>query len=85
MQDQARVVVIGAGIVGCSVAYHLTQRGFGDVLRWQLNSNRARWPAAVAIDAVRPAAEVAGAFRGSPRAPTCPALPARSSSGCSWR
>lgn len=29
---QARVVVIGGGIVGCSVAYHLTRRGWRDVV-----------------------------------------------------
>ena len=30
--DQARVVVIGGGITGCSVAYHLAQAGWTDVL-----------------------------------------------------
>jgi glycine cleavage system T protein len=30
--SQARVVIIGGGIVGCSVAYHLAQRGCHDVL-----------------------------------------------------
>ena len=30
--DQARVVVIGAGIVGCSVAYHLTKLGWTDLV-----------------------------------------------------
>ena len=30
--DQARVVVIGAGIVGASVAYHLTKLGWSDVV-----------------------------------------------------
>src|SRR6266498_632429 len=29
---QARVVVIGGGIAGCSVAYHLTKLGWRDVL-----------------------------------------------------
>ena len=29
---QARVVIIGGGIVGCSVAYHLAKRGCGDVV-----------------------------------------------------
>ena len=28
----ARVVIIGGGIIGCSVAYHLTQLGWRDVL-----------------------------------------------------
>ena len=30
--DQARVVIIGAGIVGCSAAYHLTRLGWRDVV-----------------------------------------------------
>ena len=30
--DQARVVVIGGGITGCSVAYHLAEAGWRDVL-----------------------------------------------------
>ena len=32
LPDHARVVVIGGGIVGCSVAYHLAKRGCADVL-----------------------------------------------------
>ena len=32
LPDRAQVVVIGGGIVGCSVAYHLTRRGISDVL-----------------------------------------------------
>ena len=32
MQTQAQVVIIGAGIVGCSAAYHLTQLGWRDVV-----------------------------------------------------
>src|SRR5581483_4661036 len=32
MPEQARAVVIGGGVVGCSVAYHLTARGWRDVL-----------------------------------------------------
>ena len=31
MQDQARVVIVGAGIVGCSIAYHLAQLGWRDI------------------------------------------------------
>ena len=32
LPGQAQVVIIGGGIVGCSVAYHLTKRGWSDVL-----------------------------------------------------
>lgn len=32
LDSRARIVVIGAGIVGCSTAYHLAQRGVTDVL-----------------------------------------------------
>ena len=32
MQDQAQVVIIGGGITGCSIAYHLAKRGLTDVL-----------------------------------------------------
>ena len=32
MKDQARVVIIGGGITGCSVAYHLTKMGWKDVV-----------------------------------------------------
>jgi 4-methylaminobutanoate oxidase (formaldehyde-forming) len=32
MKDQARVVIIGGGITGCSIAYHLTKMGWEDVV-----------------------------------------------------
>ncbi len=32
MKTQARVVVIGGGIVGCSILYHLTKQGWADVV-----------------------------------------------------
>src|SRR5258706_12753750 len=31
--DSARAVIIGGGVVGCSVAYHLTKLGWRDVVR----------------------------------------------------
>ena len=31
MQENASLVVIGAGIVGCSAAYHLTRLGWSDI------------------------------------------------------
>ena len=48
MKTQARVVVIGGGVVGCSVAYHLTKLGWSDVLlieRSELTSG-STWHAA---------------------------------------
>ena len=48
MQDQARVVVIGGGVVGASVLYHLTKLGWTDVLlleRSELTSG-STWHAA---------------------------------------
>ncbi|HAH80908.1 MAG TPA: FAD-dependent oxidoreductase, partial [Gammaproteobacteria bacterium] len=33
--DQADIVIIGGGIVGCSVAYHLTELGLSDVLLFE--------------------------------------------------
>ena len=35
--DTAQVVVIGGGIMGCSIAYHLTQRGVRDVVLVERN------------------------------------------------
>ncbi|HJT13247.1 MAG TPA: FAD-dependent oxidoreductase, partial [Dongiaceae bacterium] len=32
MKSAARVVVIGGGVVGCSVLYHLTKAGWTDVV-----------------------------------------------------
>src|SRR6056297_3654274 len=32
LPTQARVVIIGGGVVGCSVAYHLTKLGWTDVV-----------------------------------------------------
>jgi len=32
MKDRANLVIIGAGIVGCSAAYHLTQMGWKDIV-----------------------------------------------------
>ena len=32
MKDQARVVIIGGGITGCSIAYHLTRMGWNDII-----------------------------------------------------
>ena len=51
----ARVVVVGGGVVGCSVAYHLTKRGVEDVVlleRKQLTSGTT-WHAAGLVGQLR--------------------------------
>lgn len=48
MKSTAQVVIIGGGVVGCSVLYHLTKRGWSDVMlleRDQLTSG-STWHAA---------------------------------------
>ena len=51
MRNQARVVVIGGGIAGCSTLYHLTQEGLTDVMlveRDELTSG-STWHAAAQV------------------------------------
>lgn len=48
LPDKAQVVIVGGGIIGCSVAYHLTKFGWNDVVlleRDQLTSGTT-WHAA---------------------------------------
>ncbi|TNJ41020.1 FAD-dependent oxidoreductase [Phaeobacter sp. B1627] len=55
LPEKARVVIIGGGIVGCSVAYHLTKLGWTDVVlleRKQLTSGTT-WHAAGLIAQLR--------------------------------
>ncbi len=61
MKSQYRVVVIGGGIVGVSVAYHLTLRGMTDVAvieREQLNAGSS-WHAAGGFHAINADARIA--------------------------
>ncbi len=55
---RAQVVVVGGGIVGCSVAYHLTKRGVADVLLLEQNTltSGTTWHAAGLVTQARPTA-----------------------------
>ncbi|MCR9124622.1 MAG: FAD-dependent oxidoreductase [Rhodobacteraceae bacterium] len=60
LPSQARVVIIGGGVIGCSVAYHLTQLGWRDVVlleRKQLTSGTT-WHAAGLIAQLRATANM---------------------------
>ena len=57
---QARVVIIGGGIVGCSVAYHLTRQGWTDVvlLERKALTSGTTWHAAGLIAQLRSTANM---------------------------
>ena len=38
LPEKARVVIIGGGVIGCSVAYHLTKKGWKTLSCWNANS-----------------------------------------------
>ncbi|SEL58348.1 4-methylaminobutanoate oxidase (formaldehyde-forming) [Roseovarius azorensis] len=60
LPTRARVVIIGGGVVGCSVAYHLTKLGWTDVVlleRKQLTSGTT-WHAAGLIGQLRASANM---------------------------
>lgn len=55
LPERARVVIVGGGVVGCSLAYHLTRRGWSDVLlleQKQLTSGTT-WHAAGLVGQLR--------------------------------
>ncbi|MEM1232901.1 MAG: FAD-dependent oxidoreductase, partial [Pseudomonadota bacterium] len=62
MKDQYRVVVIGGGVVGASVAYHLTKFGWTDVAILERNVLTAgsSWHAAGGIHALNADPNMAG-------------------------
>ncbi len=55
MPSQARAVVVGGGVVGCSVAYHLTKVGWNDVVLLERKSltSGTTWHAAGLIGQLR--------------------------------
>jgi glycine cleavage system T protein len=60
LPSKARVVIIGGGVIGCSVAYHLTKLGWSDVVlleRKQLTSGTT-WHAAGLIGQLRASANM---------------------------
>src|SRR5210317_280299 len=60
LPNKARVVIIGGGVIGCSVAYHLTKLGWKDVVlleRKQLTSGTT-WHAAGLIAQLRATANM---------------------------
>ena len=54
MKDQARVVVIGGGVVGCSILFHLAKMGWKDVLLLERNelTSGSSWHAAGQIHTI---------------------------------
>src|ERR1700760_335750 len=55
LPSQARVVIVGGGVIGCSIAYHLTQLGGRDVIlleRAQLTAGTT-WHAAGLLTSLR--------------------------------
>ena len=62
---QARVVVVGGGIVGCSVAYHLTQLGWRDVVVLEQGrlSSGTTWHAAGLVGQLRSTASMTRLIR----------------------
>jgi glycine/D-amino acid oxidase-like deaminating enzyme len=56
LPKRARVVIVGGGVIGCSIAYHLTKIGWDDVIlleRKQLTSGTT-WHAAGLVGQLRP-------------------------------
>jgi len=60
MRDAAEIVIVGGGVIGCSIAYHLTRMGKTDVLlleQFQL-THGATWHAAGVVGQLRPSRNV---------------------------
>jgi sarcosine dehydrogenase len=65
--SQARAVVIGGGIAGCSVAYHLAEMGWKDIVLVERNtiSSGSTWHAAGDVVIIRGSLELARIIRDS--------------------
>ncbi|HSA81408.1 MAG TPA: FAD-dependent oxidoreductase, partial [Geminicoccaceae bacterium] len=67
LPSQARAVIVGGGIMGCSVAYHLARAGWRDVVvleRRQLSSG-STWHAAGLVGQLRTNANITQLLRHS--------------------
>jgi len=55
LPKNARVIIVGGGVVGCSMAYHLTRRGWNDVLLLERNqlTSGTTWHAAGLVGQLR--------------------------------
>src|SRR5262249_26473795 len=55
LPSEARILIVGGGIVGCSIAYHLTQFGCKDVLLLEQNqlAGGPTWQAAGPVGRLR--------------------------------
>jgi glycine cleavage system aminomethyltransferase T/glycine/D-amino acid oxidase-like deaminating enzyme len=62
---QARVVIVGGGIIGCSVAYHLTKLGWTDVVLLEQGqlSGGTTWHAAGLVGQLRSHANMTGLIK----------------------
>ena len=75
LPSQTRAVVIGGGVAGCSVAYHLSKLGWSDIVlleRKQLTSGTT-WHAAGLIAQLRATAGVRALLCGHAGQPGNPA------------
>jgi 4-methylaminobutanoate oxidase (formaldehyde-forming) len=82
---QARAVVIGGGIVGCSVAYHLTRKGWADVVLLEQGrlSCGTTWHAAGLVGQLRSQASMTRLIRYS--AALYASLEAETGLGTGWK
>jgi sarcosine dehydrogenase len=85
LPGRAQVVVIGGGVVGCSVAYHLAQRGVTDVavIERRKLTHGSTWHAAGLIGQLRGTASLTGLIRASVAAYA--GLEARTGYATGWR